>query len=336
MATKTATQKRYNGSLWDTIYPITLGQNIYGNSTNSTTPLLDSNDNIDGAYLSNYVKKTEAPIKKITLPFNRPTDGSEIQWYKIFTSTKSPTSWWGRSALFELYQNGYYGNQSLMGKVSINFHLQNNGEYNSSNTCIKSMGTPIISDIVFVVVFTNSRQIAEVWCRNEMWDTPLEIREIYNYQIDISIEDTKSVNDMATYLQTYPYATLDTSMQLLTYELYHANNSGGTLLWTNPSPNAKFRDTSAITISDMSNYAYIVIEYKDYYTDTGTIFKKVRKTIGASVNLNGSSSAVWNRTMTLTSATSVTFGNGSVTGNGSTTSSTSYSIPVRIYGTNIL
>ena len=36
MATKNPTLKRKNGSDWDTIYPITLGQNVYGSGTQAT------------------------------------------------------------------------------------------------------------------------------------------------------------------------------------------------------------------------------------------------------------------------------------------------------------
>lgn len=53
MATKNPTLKRKNGSDWDTIYPITLGQNVYGSGTEATTPLLDSSNKINSAFLGN-------------------------------------------------------------------------------------------------------------------------------------------------------------------------------------------------------------------------------------------------------------------------------------------
>ena len=49
--TKSSTIKRYNGSDYDTINPITTGQNVYGSGTNASTPLLNSNDKIDNAFL---------------------------------------------------------------------------------------------------------------------------------------------------------------------------------------------------------------------------------------------------------------------------------------------
>lgn len=49
--TKSSTIKRYNGADYDTINPITIGQNIYGSGTNLTTPLLDGNDKINSAFL---------------------------------------------------------------------------------------------------------------------------------------------------------------------------------------------------------------------------------------------------------------------------------------------
>ena len=55
MATNPITIKRYNGSSWDTLNPITVGQNVYGNGTNSTTALLDSNDKINSVFLPSSV-----------------------------------------------------------------------------------------------------------------------------------------------------------------------------------------------------------------------------------------------------------------------------------------
>lgn len=53
MSTKDATIKRRNSSDWDIINPITVGQNIYGSGANDTTPLLNSSDQIDSAFLGN-------------------------------------------------------------------------------------------------------------------------------------------------------------------------------------------------------------------------------------------------------------------------------------------
>ena len=53
MSTKDATIKRRNSSDWDIINPITVGQNIYGSGANETTPLLNSSDQIDSAFLGN-------------------------------------------------------------------------------------------------------------------------------------------------------------------------------------------------------------------------------------------------------------------------------------------
>lgn len=48
--TKSSTIKRYNGTDYDTINPITTGQNVYGSGTNASTPLVNSSDLIDAAY----------------------------------------------------------------------------------------------------------------------------------------------------------------------------------------------------------------------------------------------------------------------------------------------
>jgi len=50
MATNPITIKRYNGSSWDTLNPITTGQNVYGGGTNATTALLNSSDKINSAF----------------------------------------------------------------------------------------------------------------------------------------------------------------------------------------------------------------------------------------------------------------------------------------------
>ena len=53
MSTKDATIKRRNSSNdWDIINPITVGQNIYGSGANYTTPLLNSSDKIDDAFIN--------------------------------------------------------------------------------------------------------------------------------------------------------------------------------------------------------------------------------------------------------------------------------------------
>ena len=48
--TKSSTIKRYNGTDYDTINPITTGQNVYGSGTNASTPLVNNSDQIDAAY----------------------------------------------------------------------------------------------------------------------------------------------------------------------------------------------------------------------------------------------------------------------------------------------
>ena len=48
--TKSSTIKRYNGTDYDTINPITTGQNVYGSGTNASTPLVNNSDLIDAAY----------------------------------------------------------------------------------------------------------------------------------------------------------------------------------------------------------------------------------------------------------------------------------------------
>lgn len=61
------TIKRYNSlDGWDIIRPITVGQNIYGSGTNATTPLLNSNDKIDSAFLSSYVSSVNGSSGAIT------------------------------------------------------------------------------------------------------------------------------------------------------------------------------------------------------------------------------------------------------------------------------
>ena len=48
------TIKRYNSSSWDTLHPITEGQNVYGSGTKATTSLLDSNNKLARDFLQLY------------------------------------------------------------------------------------------------------------------------------------------------------------------------------------------------------------------------------------------------------------------------------------------
>jgi len=60
------TLKRYNGSTWDTFEPITKGQNVYGSGTQATTPLLDSNNKINSAFLPSFTDTNYYPIRSYT------------------------------------------------------------------------------------------------------------------------------------------------------------------------------------------------------------------------------------------------------------------------------
>lgn len=64
--TKSSTIKRYNGTDYDTINPITTGQNVYGSGANSTTPLLNSNDKIDSVFLPTFTDTNYYPIRSYT------------------------------------------------------------------------------------------------------------------------------------------------------------------------------------------------------------------------------------------------------------------------------
>jgi len=74
--TKSSTIKRYNGADYDTINPITIGQNIYGNGTNLTTPLLDSNDKINSAFLNAFVSSVNGSSGAITNVAKTNTDNN--------------------------------------------------------------------------------------------------------------------------------------------------------------------------------------------------------------------------------------------------------------------
>ena len=63
-----STIKRYNGSSWDTLEPITTGQSVYGSGTLSTTPLLDSNNSINPAFIPKYFNK-RIYINDLHLPY---------------------------------------------------------------------------------------------------------------------------------------------------------------------------------------------------------------------------------------------------------------------------
>ncbi len=86
-----STIKRYNGSSWDTLEPITIGQNVYGSGTQATTPLLDSSNQIDSAFLTNYVtlNGTQTITGTKTFTAARLNISSETH----FTSGGSPTDY---------------------------------------------------------------------------------------------------------------------------------------------------------------------------------------------------------------------------------------------------
>ena len=48
------TIKRYTNSSWESYYPITAGQNVYGSGTKATTSLLDSNNKLARDFLQLY------------------------------------------------------------------------------------------------------------------------------------------------------------------------------------------------------------------------------------------------------------------------------------------
>ena len=79
------TLKRYNSSAnngqggWVNVEPIIIGQNVFGSDDNATTQLLDSDDQINSAFLSNYVDKSSTQTITGAKTFhNTSTDASTI------------------------------------------------------------------------------------------------------------------------------------------------------------------------------------------------------------------------------------------------------------------
>lgn len=92
-------------------------------------------------------------------------------------------------------------------------------------------------------------------------------------------------------------------------------------LWTNPSPNADFG--GQITVSDMSIYKYIVIEYKDDpASDTASKYLKVKYEALKALYIEHPDGM---RLVDFINSTTIDFD-----------ATASYIIPVAIYGTNIL
>ena len=109
MATYSTTEKRWNGSTstWDVVYPITLGQNIYGSGTNASTPLLDNNDQINSVFLPTATASAYGAVK-----------AAAVRTSSITTTTGGTTS------------SRYYGVElDSTGKMFVNVPWSNTTTY---------------------------------------------------------------------------------------------------------------------------------------------------------------------------------------------------------------
>lgn len=95
------TIKRYNSlDGWDIIRPITIGQNIYGSGTLATTPLLNSNDQVDSAFLTDYATLNDLPQGNVDVTINGTATATVQTLSNIIVGTttyKNPTTFTGTS-----------------------------------------------------------------------------------------------------------------------------------------------------------------------------------------------------------------------------------------------
>jgi len=98
--TKPLTLKRYNGTTWENLNPVTVGQNIYGSGTNSTTPLLNSSDQVDSAFLTDYATLNDLPQGDVDVTINGTATSTVQTLSNIIVGTttyKNPTTFTGSS-----------------------------------------------------------------------------------------------------------------------------------------------------------------------------------------------------------------------------------------------
>lgn len=116
-------------------------------------------------------------------------------------------------------------------------------------------------------------------------------------------------------------SSLNYPFQLFNGRVIHAVDVEPVILWTNPSPNVDFG--GQITVSDMSIYKYIVIEYKDDpASDTASKYLKVKYEALKSLYIEHPDGM---RLVDFLNSTTIDFD-----------TAVNYIIPVAIYGTNIL
>ena len=95
------TIKRYGTSGWDTLYPITTGQNVYGSGTKATTALLDSNNKLARDFLQLYEHNVSVRYS---------THGISVTFKFI---TNSSTSLTYATLVKTLYDRGYISNTTV-------------------------------------------------------------------------------------------------------------------------------------------------------------------------------------------------------------------------------
>lgn len=137
---------------------------------------------------------------------------------------------------------------------------------------------------------------------------------------------------------TFGNPMLNEGTTALPYQAYngkviHQVNIEPTWLWTNPNPTSDFNEQTII-IDNLSNYKYLVVEFKLYKTFTGTPkLEKFKNEIGTHYGtLNCGDDTFYGRKFYVISSNEVKF---SKAYRGSTTI-VDYVIPLAIYGTNIL
>ena len=78
---KPLTITRYDGTeqTWESLNPITVGQNVYGSGDNATTPLLNSSNQINSVFLTNYVDKSSAQTIIGTKTFGNSSNVADVK-----------------------------------------------------------------------------------------------------------------------------------------------------------------------------------------------------------------------------------------------------------------
>lgn len=106
------TIKRYNSSSWDTLHPITVGQNVYGSGTKATTALLDSNNKLARDFLQLYEHniKIYYATYNIILTFKFINNDSTEYCYD---GTTSPAKTGYKELAKALYNAGYTSETTL-------------------------------------------------------------------------------------------------------------------------------------------------------------------------------------------------------------------------------